>query len=120
MEKVVFTHLEKSDDDIIISLSCEEGSTFGVDGFTIQRDPDLEFTLRPEERGACIEWEDYDDIRVLLDEVYLNRKELKIKTKGKIREYHFDIEQISDEEYDELIRHFHLINFDKSIKLTLC
>jgi hypothetical protein len=118
MEKVVFTHLENSD-DIIISLSCEEGSTFGVDGFTIQRNPNLEFMLKPDERGACIEWEDYDDIRVLLDEVYLNRKELKLKTKGKIQEYHFDIEQISDEEYDELIKHLHLINFDKSIKIDV-
>ena len=118
MEKVLFTHLEKSD-DIIISLSCEEGSTFGVDGFTIQRNHDLESTLRPDELGAWIEWEDYDDIRVQLDEVYVNRNELKIKTKGKIREYHFDIEQISDEEYDELIKHFHLINFDKSIKIEV-
>jgi len=117
MEKVLFTHLENSD-DIIISLNCEESSTFGVNGFTIQRNPNLEFMLNHDERGACIEWED-DDIRVLLDEVYLNRKELRIKTKGKIRKYDFDIEHISDEEYDELIKHFHLINFDKSIKIEI-
>ncbi|ODS32376.1 MAG: hypothetical protein SCARUB_02487 [Candidatus Scalindua rubra] len=118
MDKVVFTHLENTD-DIIISLSCEEGSAFGVDGFTIQRTPKYEFIYSPDERGACIEWDESDDIRVLLDEVYLDRKELKIKTKGKIREYHFNIEEIPDDEYEALIKHFHLINFDNSIKIEI-
>ncbi len=118
MDKVKFTFLENSD-DIIISLACEEGTEFGTDGFTIQRNRRLESLVNPEERGACIEWEDYDDIIVLLDEVYLNRKEIKIKTKGKIREYHFDISEISDDEFNNLIKHFKLINFDDSIKIRI-
>ncbi len=118
MDKVKFTHFENAD-DIIISLSCEEGTEFGIDGFTIARNRKLESFFRPDERGACIEWKDSDDIRVLLDEVYLNRKEIKIKTKGKIREYHFNISEISDDEFNDLIEHFQLINFDESIKMNI-
>jgi hypothetical protein len=118
MEKVIFTHLEHSD-DIIISLSCDEKSTFGVDGFIIQRDLKYEHFLEPDERGACVEWDDLDDIRVLLDEVFISPNELKIVTKGKVREYHFDISDITGEEYDALVAHFHLINFDGSIKIEV-
>jgi len=118
MDKVKFTHLENTD-DIIISLSFEKGTELGIDGFTIQRNRKLEFLLRPDERGACIGWEDSDDIRVLLDEIYLNRKEIKIKTKGKIREYHFNISEISYDEFNDLIEHFQLINFDDSIKVEI-
>jgi hypothetical protein len=118
MDRVIFTHLEDAD-DIIISLSCDEESTFGVDGFIVQRNAKYERFLSPTERGACVEWEDADDIRVLLDEVSLSRNELKIKTKGKVRRYHFDLTDISDEEYEALVKHFHLINFDGSIKLQV-
>ena len=118
MDKVLFTYLENSN-DIIISLSCEEGTEFGVDGFTIQRTPKYEFIFGPDERGASIEWEEHDDIRVLIDEVYINREEVKIKTKGKVRTYQFDITKLSDGEYKDLIKHFHLINFDHSITLKI-
>ena len=90
MDKVLFTHLENND-DIIISLSFEEGTEFGVEGFIMQRTPKDEIHFKPEERGACVEWEEYDDIIVLVDEIYLNREEIKIKTKGKVRTYQFDI-----------------------------
>jgi hypothetical protein len=118
MDKVVFLHLEDAD-DIIISLSCEENSELGIEGLTIQRNRKLELLLIPEERGACIEWEESDDIRVLLDEVILNRNELKFKTKGKVREYHFDVEDLSDREYEDLTEHFHRINFDGSINIHI-
>lgn len=116
MDKVVFTSLEHNG-DIIISLSFNEGTEFGIDGFTIERNAKLEVLLDPNERGACIEWEEYDDIRVLIDEVHITRKLLKVKTKGKVREYCFDIGSIPDDEYDDLIEHFRLINFDNSIKI---
>jgi len=116
MDKVVFTHLE-GNGDIIISLSFSKGTEFGVDGFTIQRNRKLEVFLDPNERGACIEWDDSDDARVLLDEVHITRMVLKIKTKGKVREYSFDIGGIPEDEYDDLRKHFHLINFDGSIKI---
>lgn len=117
MDRVLFTHLEHAD-DIIISLSCDEESTFGVDGFIIQRNPRYEPFLSPNERGASVEWEE-DDIRVLLDKVFIRRDELKIKTKGKVRKYHFDLTALSDEEYEALVKHFHLINFDGSIKIEV-
>ena len=116
MDKVVFTHLEDNG-DIIISLSFSEGTEFGVDGFSIQRNRKLEALLGPHERGACIEWDDSDDIRVLLDEVHITRTVLKIRTKGKVTEYCFDIGGLPDDEYDDLRKHFQLINFDGSIKI---
>ena len=118
MDKVLFIYLENSD-DIIISLSCEEGTEFGVGGFTIQRTPKYEFLLEPDERGASIEWEEDDDIRILIDEAHLNKKEVKIKTKGKVRTYQFDITKLSNEEYKDLIKHFHLIYFDHSITVKI-
>ncbi len=115
MEKIVFVDLENSD-DIIISLCFEEENELGDDGFLIQRTPKYEYIVRPEERGASIAW-DEDDIVVLLDEVYINRNELSIKTRGKIEQYQFDLSGISDKEYDRLVKHFHLINFDHSFKI---
>jgi hypothetical protein len=116
MDKVVFTHLEDNG-DIIFSLSFSKGTEFGVDGFTIQRNRKLEALLGPHERGACIEWGDSVDIRVLLDEVHITRTVLKIRTKRKVREYCFDIGGLPDDEYDDLRKHFQLINFDGSIKI---
>jgi hypothetical protein len=114
MNNVVFTSCENGD-DIIISLSCEEGSKFGIDGFTIIRTPKYEFTLKPDERGASINWEE-DDIVVLLDEVIIYRNELKIKTRGKVQHHDFNIKNISDDEYRDLLKHFKLMNFDNSFK----
>ena len=116
-EKVLFAHCENND-DIIISLSCEEGSTFGIDGFIITRTPKYEFILTPEERGACVEWEE-DDIRVLVDEVRLHRNDLVVITRGKKQKYYFNLEELSDDGYRNLVKHFHLINFDNSIEINL-
>jgi hypothetical protein len=54
---------------------------------------------------------------VLLDKVHITREVLDIKTKGKLREYRFDISRLHDEDYKYLVEHFKLINFDKSIKI---
>ena len=119
MDKVLFTYFQHTDKDILISLSCDEESTFGVDGFLIQRTPPYEQALYPHERGACVEWDDSDDIPVLVDRVFLNRAELKVVTRGKVREYHFDITAITDEEYQALVEHLRLINFDDSFKMVI-
>jgi len=118
MDKVKFVMLE-NDEDIVISLSFDEGTEFGIDGFIVQRNAGLEFILPPEEKGACLTWDEDDDIRVLLDKVVIERNEISMETKGKFYKYQFDLSEISDAEYKELIEHFHLINFDKSIELTI-
>ena len=119
MDKVKFITLE-NDEDIVISLSFEEGTEFGIDGFIIQRNAGLEFILSPEEKGACLTWDDDDDIRVLLDKVIIERSEISLETKGKYCKYQFDLSGISDAEYKKLVEHFHLINFDKSINIKIC
>jgi hypothetical protein len=118
MDKVIFTYFEHAD-DIIISLSCDEASIFGVDGFIIQRTPKYEFTLPPHERGACVEWDEADDIPVLLDRVFITRNEMRVVTRGKIREHQFDLQVITDDEYQALLKHLRLINFDHSFKLEI-
>ena len=117
MDKVNFITLQ-NDEDIVISFSFDEGTEFGIDGFTIQRNPGLELFLDKDERGACIEWEDEGDIRVILDVVNISREIITMKTKGKVHQYSFDIGNISDDEYTDLIEHFRLINFDNSISIS--
>ena len=119
MDKVRFLNLE-NDEDIVISLSFDEGTEFGIDGFIVQRNAGLEFVLPPEEKGACLTWDDDDDIRVLLDKVIIDRKEILIETKGKYQKYQFDLSKISEAEYKELVEHFQLINFDNSINIKIC
>jgi hypothetical protein len=116
MDKGIFIDLEY-DDDIVIALTFGMGAEFDTDGFVIQRNRRLEKRLEPRERGACVEWEDHDDIRVLLDKVHISRDVIDIKTKGKLKEYQFDISGLHDEDYKDLVEHFKLINFDNSIKI---
>jgi hypothetical protein len=73
----------------------------------------------PHERGACVMWDDADDIPVLLDQVFLCRNELRIVTRGKVNEYEFDLRAITKEEYQALLEHFRLINFDQSFKMEV-
>ncbi len=119
MDKVRFVNLE-NEEDIIISFSFDEGTEFGIGGFIVQRNAGLEFILPPEDKGACLTWDDDDDTRVLLDNVVIERHQILIETKGKYRKYQFDLSEISDEEYKELVEHFHLINFDASINIKIC
>lgn len=116
MEKVEFIDCE-NENDIIVSLSCSEGGKFGVEGFTVQRNPELDFALRPHERGASIFWGD-DDIIVLLDKVHCTRAVIVFETRGKYQKHKFDISGISDKEFKTLKKHLKLINFDNSFALT--
>ena len=61
MDIVQFTTIEEND-DLVLSFSFEEGTEFGVEGFCIQRTPKFEFALNPDERGACIDWTEDDEI----------------------------------------------------------
>jgi len=42
-----------------------------------------------------------------------------IKRQGKVREYHFNIEEKPNDAYNALIKYFHLINYDHSIKIEI-
>lgn len=119
MEQVVFVHCEKTDDDIIISLSCREGGHFGVEGFIIQRSPEYEACLPPHEQGASIDWDEKDDIRVLLDRVHCTRNVIVFETRGKYQNHKFDISKISDEDFKKLIKFLKHINFDNIFSLTV-
>ena len=116
MEKVQSIILENSE-DISISLACEEGGTFGTEGFTIQRCHKTEEYLRPKERGACIGWDDEDDVVVVLHNVRLSRDVIEMDTRGKFKRYKFDISSLSDGDFGGLQEHLNLINFDNSFTL---
>lgn len=68
MDKVNFIHTEVGT-DIIVSLSFDENTEFGIDGFMIIRTPRFEFALLPYERGACINWDEETDVLEIVKEI---------------------------------------------------
>jgi|GEM_PF-1099204 len=117
MEKVQAIVL-KNDEDVSISLSCHDGGDFGEDGVTIQRCYKSEDYLKPKERGACIGWDDEGDVAVVLHNVRLSREVFEFDTRGKFRQYKFDISDLSDGDFGGLQEHLDLINFDNSFKFS--
>jgi len=115
MDKVNFIQTEVGT-DIIISLSFDEDTEFGVDGFIMIRTPEFEFTLFPHERGACINWDEETDIREIVKEITCISNEITFVSN--IRSYQFDISRLSNEETDELWKTIDNINFDSSINIT--
>jgi len=112
MDKVNFIHAEVGT-DIIISLSFDEGTEFGIDGFTIIRTPKFEFALSPRERGACVNWDEETDIREIIKEIICTGNEITFVSN--IKSYQFDISKVSRHEINELWATIDRINFDNSI-----
>ena len=115
MDKVNFIHTEVGT-DIIISLSFDEDTEFGIDGFTIIRTPKFEFTLLPYEKGACINWDEETDTREIIKEIICKGNEITFVSN--IRPYQFDISKVSKEEINELWKTIDRINFDGIIKIN--
>ncbi len=113
MDKVNFIMVEE-DQDLVLSLSFDEGTEFGVEGFIVQRSPQFEFILAPEERGPSLDWTDEDEI-ILVREVTLSKGEIKIKTK--YREYAFDLSGLSRQDLQEMKAILKKMNFDNSFRL---
>ncbi len=115
MDKVNFIHTEVGT-DIIISLSFDEDTEFGIDGFTIIRTPKFEFTLLPYEKGACINWGEETDTREIIKEIICKGNEMTFVSN--IRSYQFDISKVSKEEINKLWKTIDRINFDGIIKIN--
>jgi len=115
MDKVNFIHTEVGT-DIIISLSFDEDTEFGIDGFTIIRTPKFEFALLPHERGACVNWDEETDIREIIKEITCIGNVLTFVSNT--RSYEFDISKLSNEGINELWKTIDRINFDDSIKIV--
>ena len=112
MDKVNFIHTEIGT-DLIVSLSFDENTEFGIDGFTIIRTPKFEFALLPYERGACINWDEETDIREIIKEIIFIGNEITFVSN--IRSYQFDISKVNKDEINELWTTIDRINFDNSI-----
>lgn len=115
MDKVNFIHTEVGT-DIIISLSFDEDTEFGIDGFIMIRTPKLEFVLLPHERGACINWDEETDTREIVKEITCIGNEITFVSN--IRSYQFDISKLSNKETDELWKTIDNINFDGGININ--
>jgi len=115
MDKVNFIHTEVGT-DIIISLSCDEGTEFGIDGFTMIRTPKFEFTLLPHEKGACINWDEETDTREIVKEII--GKGIEITFVSNLRSYEFGISKVSKEETNKLWKTIDKTNFDRVIKIN--
>jgi len=112
MDKVNFIHTEVGT-DIIVSLSFDENTEFGIDGFTVIRTQKFEFALLPYERGTCINWDEETDTREIIKEITCKGNEITFVSN--IRSYQFDISNVTKEEINELWTTIDRINFDNSI-----
>ena len=54
-----------------------------------------------------------EDLRLNIDDLII------IKRQEKIREYHFNIEEKPNDEHSALIKYFHLVNYNHSIKIEI-
>lgn len=113
-DRVNFIHTEIGT-DIIVSLSFDEDTEFGIDGFTIIRTPKFEFALMPHERGACVNWDEETDMVEIIKEITCIGNELTFVSN--VRSYEFDISKLSPEEINELLETIDRINFDRSIEI---
>jgi hypothetical protein len=116
MDKANFINTEDGT-DIIISLSFDDGTEFGIDGFTIIRTPKYEFILPPHERGACISWNEETDIREIIKEITCIGNEITFVSQ--VKSYKFDISKVNDEEKRRLWKTIDKMNFDGSIYVNL-
>ena len=115
MDKVNFSSVEYGA-DLILSLSFDEGTEFGVEGFIIQRDMLFEHLLDPGERGPCIDWTD-DDIEILVKRVELSKNTIKIDTQES--KYEFDISRLSEKDVKDIKAVLKKMNFDDCFELEL-
>ena len=75
----------------------------------------LEFTLRPYDRGPAIDWTVEDKI-ITVQEIVLTRAVVVIKTHYDT--YSFDISRISAEEFKGVIDILQKMNFDNAFKFS--
>jgi len=100
--------------DLVLSFSFDEGTKYGVDGFCIQRTPELEFALNEEERGPSIDWTD-DDRIILLRSCTFDRNNITLNTDYGVE--HFDISRIEDSEFADMIKVLKKMNFDNTFEI---
>lgn len=99
--------------DLILSFSFDEGTEFGIDGFMIQRTPDLEYVLHPHEKGASIDWTDDDEI-ILVTKVELSADVIRIYSRP--RNYEFDISELDKDDKKRIVKILNKMNFDDSFE----
>ncbi|MDA2921256.1 hypothetical protein MYX76_17485 [Desulfobacterota bacterium AH_259_B03_O07] len=114
MDKVNFIYTEVGT-DIILSLSFDEDTEFGIDRFILIRTPKYEFALLPHERGASINWDEEPDVIEIVKEITCISNEITFVSD--IRSYQFDISKLSKDEMNELWKTVARMNFDESIKI---
>ena len=112
MDEVQFVTIENGN-DLILSFSFKDETQFGIDGFTIQRNPNLEFALLPHERGPSVDWTEDDEI-ILVKEIKLLRNVIIIKTQYDV--HFFDISKISDQNFRDVKTILTKMNFDNIFK----
>lgn len=115
MDKVNFIHTEFGT-DIILSLSFDEGTEFGIEGFIIIRTPIYEFILAPHERGAYVNWDEETDIIEIIKEITCVGNEITFEST--LRSYQFDISNLPEDELNKLWKTVDRMNFDGCIKVS--
>lgn len=113
MDRVNFLTIETGK-DLILSFSFDdEGTKYGVDGFTIHRAPQYESIVEPHKRGPVVDWTDEDRI-ILLREVEFDRNSIRIVHDDGTES--FDISHIDEDEYSDMLKVLEKINFDNAFR----
>lgn len=113
MDRVNFLTIEL-EEDLILSFSFDDNTTYGVDGYFIHRAPQFEYIVAPHERGPTVDWSDDDKI-ILVRKVEFDRNVVKI-TADNGNEI-FDISKISDTEFVNMIKVLDKMNFDGAFEI---
>ena len=113
MDRVNFLTIEFGK-DLILSFSFNDDTKYGVDGYCIQRTPSLEYIVDSDERGPAVDWTD-DDRVILLRKVVFDRNTISLETDDGVEK--FDISEIEDEEYADMLKVLKEMNFDNSITI---
>ena len=114
MDRVIFLTIEFGT-DLILSFSFNEGTKYGIEGYSIHRTPKFEFIFEPEERGPCVDITT-NDRRMILRSVSFDRNSITLKADNGNEQ--FDISRIDDSEFTDMIKVLKKMNFDKAFTVT--
>ncbi len=104
--------------DHVMTFSRLDGSSFGLKRFSLHRSADLEKFLRPQERGATIQFDD-NATRLWIQGIKLSRERIQIKTRGIYRTFDYDLTGLKEDEFELLIVNLNLMNAGKSFSLLI-
>ncbi len=104
--------------DHVITFSTFDGSFFGHKKFSLHRSPDMEKFLRPQERGATMQFDD-QSASLWIEGIELSRERIQIKTRGIYRKFEYDLTRLKEDQFESLIVNLDVMNAGNSFLLLI-